>query len=598
MENIKILVVEDNKVNMKLFRSLLQLGKFIIFEAENAEQGIDLAEKIIPDLILMDIQLPGMDGLTATGLIKQKSSLSHIPVIALTSRAMQGDEKMALDAGCNGYISKPIDTRQFLNTLAKYLPMNQNNNANQNNHEDKAIQADAASIDKAKILIVDDEPMNVKLMRLILLSAEKYEVLEACDGNSAIKKVNEAKIDLILLDVMMPDLNGYEVIKILKNNPQTKSIPIILVTALSGQNDRMQGFNVGADEFISKPVNKIELLARIQSLLQLRQYQEQLNLHVRFEKNEIYSAREDNKRQRVLLVEDNEKDIKLFQNLVKNEPFELVLTRSGEEAIEIVSSEKIDLVLQDILLPGINGFDVCHHIKHKKETADIQIVMITCLSDLENRLKSISYGVDDFLVKPIDSRELKARINVLLKKKACLDQIHSHFNEALGMAITDGPTGLYNHIYFKRYLETEIERSLNKNYPIALVMMDLDNFKKYNDTLGHFVGDKILQEFAFIIKNNVREIDLPARYGGEEFAIVFPYLEKESILHITERIQNALRDHVFPVECNSPLGNITTSIGVAFCPSDAITASDLIDKADFMLYRAKKAGKNRTCITN
>ena len=397
---------------------------------------------------------------------------------------------------------------------------------------------------------------------------------------------------------MMPDLNGYEVIKILKNNPQTKNIPIILVTALSGQNDRMQGLDVGADEFISKPVNKTELLARIQSLLQLKQYQEQLNLRVKSDKNESYSTKGDHKRPRILLVEDNEKDIKLIQTLVKNEPFELVLTHSGEEAIEMVSKERIDLILQDILLPGINGFDVCHYVKNKKETADIQIVMITCLSDLESRLKSVSHGVDDFLVKPIDSRELKARIHVLLKKKACLDRIHSHFNEALGMAITDGPTGLYNHSYFKRYLEMEIERSLNQDYPIALVMMDLDNFKKYNDTLGHFVGDKILQEFATIIKNNVREIDLPARYGGEEFAVVFPYIEKASILRITDRIQNALRDHVFPAECHSPLGNITTSIGVAFCPSDATTANDLIDKADFMLYRAKKAGKNRTCMTS
>lgn len=595
MENLKILVVEDNKVNMKLFRSLLQLGKFIIFEAENAEQGIDLAEKVIPDLILMDIQLPGMDGLTATNLIKQKSSLRHIPVIALTSHAMRGDEKTALDAGCDGYISKPIDTRQFLNILAKYLPRKQSNDSNQKNSNEKVPQTDTVT-EKARILVVDDEPMNIKLLRLILLSAQKYEVLEACDGHSAVKIVNENKVDLILLDVMMPDLNGYEVIKILKDNPQTKNIPIILVTALSGQKDRMQGLDVGADEFISKPVNKVELLARVQSLLQLKQYQEQLNLRTKSENDETCLKSKD-KRPRVLLVEDNEKDIKLLQGLVQSESFDLVLAQSGEEAVKILSNEKIDLVLLDILLPGINGFDVCHRIKSNKETSDIQILMITCLSDLESKLKSISHGVDDFLVKPIDSRELKARINVLLKKKACLDQIHSHFNDALGLAITDGLTGLYNHSYFKRYLDIEIKRSLINNYPIALVMMDLDNFKKYNDTLGHLVGDKILQEFATIIKNNIREIDLPARYGGEEFAIVFPYVEKDSILRITERIQNALREHVFPSECNSPLGNITTSIGVAFCPSDATEAIDLIDKADFMLYRAKKAGKNRTYLS-
>ncbi len=599
MENNTILVIEDNKMNMKLVRSLLQLRKVRVFEAEDAEMGILMAEKNLPDLILMDVQLPGMDGLAATRLIKHNPSLKHIPVVALTSHAMRGDEEKARDAGCDGYISKPIDTRGFLDTLARYLK-NQQDDCQENKMQPETMTSDER---KPKILIVDDELMNVKLMRAIL-ATERFEIFEAHDGVTALRITEEVKVDLILLDVMMPGMDGYEVTQILKNSPQSKSIPVILVTALSGRDDKMRGLEVGADEFLTKPVNKIEILARVRSMLQLRQYEEQMNVRVRSE--EAFSVRPVDEgspkkqkiRPRVLLVEDNEKDIKLIQNLIGNESYEVILTRSGEEAIEIAQRERIDLILQDILLPGMNGFEVCHYLKNKKETCDIQIVMITCLNDLESKLKGVEQGVDDFLVKPIDSRELKSRINVLLKKKAYLDELHSHYDKALSLAISDGLTGLYNQGYFKRYLDLEIERSLKQGYPVGLVMIDLDDFKKYNDFFGHAIGDVVLQEFARIIRANVREIDLSARYGGEEFAVVFPYAERENILRIIERIRDALRDHRFPEKCISSLGNVTASIGVAFCPANAITAEDLIEKADYMLYRAKKSGKNRVCIFN
>ncbi len=126
MHHTKILVVEDNKMNMKLVRSLLQLKQFEVLEAEDAEKGILMAEKYIPNLILMDIQLPGMDGLTATRIIKNNPALNHIPVIALTSHAMRGDDLKASKAGCDGYITKPINTRQFIENILRYLPINEN----------------------------------------------------------------------------------------------------------------------------------------------------------------------------------------------------------------------------------------------------------------------------------------------------------------------------------------------------------------------------------------------------------------------------------------------------------------------------------------
>lgn len=581
-----ILVVEDNATNMKLFKSLLHLGKFHVLEAGDAETGIRIARTQSPDLILMDIQLPGIDGLQATRLMKDDPDLKGIPIVALTSHAMRGDEQKARDAGCDGYITKPINTRTFLNELLTYLHPQ---SAQVDPNREQTVSC------KPQILIVDDEPINVKLMSAIL-SSEQFAVVSAQDGMTALEIISKEKIDLILLDVMMPGIDGYQVTQELKNNPQTKNIPVILVTALHSKEDKIRGLQAGADEFLTKPVNKFEIIARVKSMLKLRRYQEQMDIRKEFEKPLAGSLLEPTSGinvQCVLLVDDNPKDLKLIQQLLSDEPYSLRTAKTGEDAISIALSEEIDLILLDVILPGLDGYKVCQFLKNSSKTRDIQILMVTCLSDLDSRLRGVEEGVDDFFVKPIDSRELKSRINTLLKKKAYLDQLHSHREETLSSAISDRLTRLYNQGYFKRYLEAEISRSLNRGYLIGLIIADLDDFKKYNDAVGYPFGDEILREFANIIKRHIRETDFPARYSGERFAVVFPYAEKNNILKIAESIRKSLEQHIFAGADDLAFAHITTSIGVAFCPEHAGNADDLIEKADYMLYRAKKLGKNR-----
>ena len=591
MANETILVVEDNEMNLKLVRSLLQLGKYEVLDAGDAEKGIQLARDRRPQLILMDIQLPGMDGLSATRLLKEDPELKAIPILALTSYAMQGDEQKALAAGCAGYITKPIDTRNFLKIVQQFTHPSEGGRGDQ--------KAEPSSL-KAKILIVDDEPLNVKLLTA-KIPRDKFDVVFAYSGEEALAKVDAVVPDLILLDVMMPGLNGYEITQQLKNDPKTRPIPIILVTALDGAEDRVRGLEAGAEEFLSKPVNKPELLARINSMLRLKQYQEQLSLRTQSETHfsgpsgAAESSRPGTGTQRVLLVEDNEKDVRLIQSYLDNQPYEIVVARSGTEALALVDYEKIDLMLLDILLPGVDGFEVCRRLRDAENTRDIQVVVVTFLSDLESKIKGVELGADDFLIKPIDRRELKARINVLLKKKSYLDQLHSHYQMALNSAMNDGLTLLYNQAYFKRFLELEVKRSNRQGYPTALVMIDLDDFKKYNDHLGHLAGDLILRELAQVIRDNVREIDLAARYGGEEFAVVLPYTDTIGALTVAERIRTAIAGHAYSLDTVSACGRLTASLGVAFCPMDATTTEALIDKADAMLFKAKNTGKNRVC---
>jgi len=591
VEEITVLVIEDNELNLKLVRSLLTLGQYQILEAANAEKGIELAREYHPDLILMDVQLPGMDGLTATRIIKKDPDLKEIPVMALTSYAMSGDEGKAIEAGCDGYMTKPIDTRSFLDTISRFIRHN----------EGVKPRIHRIPPHKSKLLIVDDEPLNIKQLTAYLPD-DKYEIIEAYGGEEALKKVATEYPDLIMMDIMMPEINGYEVTKILKNNPVTWSIPIILITSLDSQESKPKGLDeVGADELLNRPVNETELLARINSMLRLKQHREQLK--VRTQSMETFPDRVSKEvspgRERelptVLLVEDNEKDIRLIQNYLRGEPYNIILARNGEDAIYLVQKKKVDLILLDIILPNINGFEVASRLKEMEETKNIHIVFITAVHDEESKIKGIELGTSDFLTKPLDSRELRIRIRNALKNKALLDELHSHYEATLHSAITDGLTGLYNHAYFMRFLETEIKRSLRQKYPITLIMIDLDNFKRYNDIPGHLAGDHVLRETGQIIKKNIREVDVAARYGGEELAVILPYADKADSMRVAERLREAIGSHAF-LEKHPSFGRITASFGIASYPADALTPEELIEKAGLMLDKARKEGENQVCI--
>jgi putative two-component system response regulator len=264
MEKATILVVEDNALNMKLVRSLLQLVGHQVLEAEDAEQGIRLASLHRPDLILMDIQLPGMDGLEATRILKRNKELNKIPVVALTSYAMPGDEQKTREASCSGYITKPIDTRRFIQTIQGFLtPSTQ------------PVETGKGVIGRPRILIVDDDPLNIKLMKAEL-PAEKFETLSAPDGPQAIQIVLNERPDLILLDIMMPEMDGFEVCQRLKSMEESKEIPVIFLSSLTGLEEKVRGFGLGAVDFISKPFQREELQARLRTHLELSQLRTKL----------------------------------------------------------------------------------------------------------------------------------------------------------------------------------------------------------------------------------------------------------------------------------------------------------------------------------
>ena len=590
MSNQTVLIIEDNELNMKLVTTLLKMGRHNYLEANDSKTGIQMAREHLPDLILMDIQLPDMDGLSATQVLKKDPRTQHIPIIALTGYAMPEDETKAYDAGCDGYMSKPIEPKLFQSTIAQLLAGKETGKET----PEKQVKDDL----KPSILIVDDDPMNVKLLKTLL--SPEYNTVIAGNGIIALDRVEEKLPDLILLDIMMPEMDGFTVTRKLKSDYRTQNIPIILITALSSESDKIKGIEAGADEFLNKPVNQTELKARVKSLLKMRIYQEQLSGRIHSGEKVIYpgSTRKTDgaleKMATILLVEDNRKDLDIFNIYLDKEPYRLLTVLDGQEALLKCQTEKVDLIILDLMIPGLGGFDVCRKLKKNENTRNIQILMVSSKSDLESRLKGIELGADDFLIKPVNKEELVIRIRSLIQKKSYMDHLINRFETALQAAITDRLTGLYNHSYLKHFMEHEIERCYRQEHPMALIMIDIDDFKKYNDTYGHPAGDTLLQLFGKIIKDTIREVDFAARYGGEEFAVILPYTGHKNARKAAERILENIRTG------NAPgiKENKTASMGFACYPEDGMTMPDIIQRADEALYRAKKNGKNQICHLN
>lgn len=295
-------------------------------------------------------------------------------------------------------------------------------------------------------------------------------------------------------------------------------------------------------------------------------------------------------RSRILVVDDS-----LFNRKILNDAlspvYEVLSARNGEEAISLCREEQPpDIVLLDIMIPGMDGHEVCKRLKNDPATKEIPIIFITAMTDVEDETLGLELGAVDYITKPFSIPIVQARVRTHLELKRQRDILRD-------MTTIDGLTGIPNRRRFDEFLRVEWLRARRNKHPLAVVLADIDEFKAYNDNYGHLKGDEALKAVAEILQEALhRPTDLLARYGGEEFVAVLPETDFKGAVHFGEYMRSAVLDAGVPHAWSSVEESVTISVGVAcVVPTSEVSEVALVTAADKQLYRAKEMGRNRVC---
>ena len=448
----------------------------------------------------------------------------------------------------------------------------------------------------ARVLVVDDVSTNVKFLEA-RLSAEYFDVTTASNGAEALTLCERGECDIVLLDVMMPDMDGFEVCRRLKSNPATHHIPVVMVTALDQPSDRVRGLDVGADDFLTKPVNEMALISRVRSLTRLKMVTDELRMRaltsreIGLESPEREAVAEAGRNGRILIVDD------------RPSSYERIAAMLGEHAVEVeaepaealirAAEGDYELIIVSLSLENFDGLRLCSQLRSVDRTRHIPILVIADPDSDARLARGLEIGVNDYLVRPLDKNEMLARVRTQIKKKRYAERLRDNVQMSIEAAITDALTGLYNRRYMETHLNALVEQAASHGKPIAVLVLDIDFFKAINDTHGHDAGDDVLREFALRIRKAIRNIDLACRYGGEEFVIVMPETDMGVATMVAERLRRAVAGESFPVQQGMKLLNVTLSIGLATLSDAGGDAAAILKRADQALYRAKRDGRNR-----
>jgi diguanylate cyclase (GGDEF)-like protein len=439
------------------------------------------------------------------------------------------------------------------------------------------------------ILIVDDEPTVLKLLKDIL-TADGHVVRPFNNGELALRSIMAEAPELILLDIRMPGMNGFEVCRRIKEDERLKNIPVIFISAASDMEDKVRAFQEGGVDYITKPFQKEEVIARVKTHIVLShtiQRMREIAESLRMSEESLKMA------QTLARLGHWEWDIKSGQFICSEEMCRILglepqgLMANYDAFLQTVHPDDRERVASHLsAVQAGNSFDIEYRIILR--TGEVRVVhgkgKVFCL-DASSKQKKIIGTIQD--IHERDQTKMLGVIQDVTEQKELQDRLEEQAN-------TDFLTGCDSRRHFLEHAGEELLRIRRYGGEMSMLMLDLDHFKNINDSYGHQIGDTVLKKLVQVCQELLREVDVMGRIGGEEFAIMLPETESERALEVAERLCQAVAAAEIPMEDGAPL-HFTTSVGVASLTEDDTRIDEIIKRADSALYKAKHAGRNRAC---
>lgn len=448
----------------------------------------------------------------------------------------------------------------------------------------------------ARVLVVDDILANIKLLQA-RLEAEYFEVVTATNGKDALEICQSQRIDVVLLDVMMPGIDGFEVCRLLKASPQTLNIPVVMVTALDQASDKIQGLDCGADDFLTKPVDDIALITRVKSLARLKVLNDEMLMRLTTSRqmglsdDDVLARILKDGPGRVLVVDDHPRSSQRVMSALAK-VHEAYIETDPHAALIHLAEQPFDLVVIALNLQHSDGLRLCSQVRSLDRTRHLPILIMADPGDEARLLRGLDMGINDYLMRPVDRPELLARVRTQIKRKRFSDYLRNQIRESVELSITDPLTGLHNRRYMERHLKTLIADAERSGRSLSVLIADIDHFKRVNDTYGHDAGDLVLKEFSDRFRRYTRGVDLACRLGGEEFLIIMHDTDKALARQVGERVRECVAALPFKIGQSQEIW-VTASVGLATWEGDGDTSEALFKRADNALYAAKRQGRNQ-----
>lgn len=453
-----------------------------------------------------------------------------------------------------------------------------------------------------RILIVDDVVTN-RIMLKVKLTAACYEVLQASGGAEALVRARVNAPDLILLDQRMPDMDGVTLCRRLKDNPETARIPIIIITAANDNASKIAALRAGADEFLTKPLDDLTLLARVRSLMRARNTVKELRLRDGTSQalGFVEAASDITPPATIAMVAASVVTSMAWKTGLGKATHDQITAVPKEHALVQTSVEDapdVFVIACDLAKPD-EGLHLMSELRSRPETRHSAVLMVIPKGAKIKFATALDLGASDLMFEGFDPEEMALRVKAQVRRKQQGDRLRETMRDGLQMAVIDPLTSLYNRRYAMSHLTRIAERAKTTRHPYAVMVLDIDRFKAVNDTFGHAAGDAVLQEISSRITNNLRGVDMVARIGGEEFLVVMPDTQLDEARNTAERLCQVI--DAYPVELGGGKGSvqISLSIGVALGgqPSDVRTVDQLIECADQALFLSKSEGRNQVTIS-